>query len=185
MKKTIGLLLITLLTILLYSGCKKGCTDVNALNYTSGAKTEDGSCFYCDSSITQQTITFGTFWDNQPGSPYYGSNIISAELNLVQTAYNGNGCVRYGFKDPNAACTQSACRVVLFNLTSSEVTFTGNMTILIGTFPGNTVFSKQVSSVVIMPQDSVVIDNIGNVCISEGNFFGGSVDCSNPQFSYN
>jgi acetyl esterase/lipase len=54
------ILVIFLFAFLLYSCSKKGCTDVNALNYDSNAQKNDGSCEYDDfSSSNVSRVNYG------------------------------------------------------------------------------------------------------------------------------
>lgn len=70
MKKITYYTIITLLAVSIFSCKKKGCMDVNAVNYNAEAKKDDASCTYYTSAIIKSvTITYpemdGSYsWDS-------------------------------------------------------------------------------------------------------------------------
>jgi len=63
MKKLIIILGVGLFITTLNSCKKPGCTDVKADNYSSKAKTNDGSCKYSEKLIIWQNITAAQSWN--------------------------------------------------------------------------------------------------------------------------
>lgn len=63
MKKSV-LLLCAGILLTATSSCKKaGCTDLKADNYSSKAKTNDGSCLYSEKLIIWQDLNAAQSWD--------------------------------------------------------------------------------------------------------------------------
>lgn len=63
MKKSVLLLCVGIL-LTATSSCKKaGCTDLKADNYSSKAKTNDGSCLYSEKLIIWQDLDAAQSWD--------------------------------------------------------------------------------------------------------------------------
>lgn len=163
--------------------CKKGCTDHNALNPTAGAKTDDGSCLYCDSADVKKLFNFTTVWDGQSNSPYFQSTVLQVTTNLFQTAYTGNGCVASGAIDKNSTCTNTRNSLVFFNLTPSTMKFSGTVRVTFSTFPLNFI-DYPIGNVTIAPNDSFVIANAGYSCISNQNFFTPNIEVLGPVMQY-
>ena len=96
MKKSI---LFALMAIVTLASCKKeGCTDPEALNYSSEAKKDDGSCTYAQDEPTPPASTLvligtGTTTSNESVSLYADEDITTGYTNLYAEVKNGSGDV--------------------------------------------------------------------------------------------
>jgi hypothetical protein len=92
--KNISLLLLLISSLLIVSCQKKGCIDTDALNYTTGAKKDDGTCTYPTKvKITAAKLKnfpnvdgFGYSWDNgSTADPFLSIENIALDI-LHQTS---------------------------------------------------------------------------------------------------
>ena len=93
--------IIFLLGILVLQACKEGCTNDIALNYDSKAKSDDGSCMYCDSSWQVFSGTFSNIQDFEQGSPYYMNTVVQISARSYKLLGVGNACSQFLNTDCN------------------------------------------------------------------------------------
>lgn len=81
------------LLILFFGGCKeKGCTDPKAINYSSTATDDDGSCIRCQETVTitgYQTLAFRDF---NVASPHYTETVGQMHVRQLSSSYKSDLC---------------------------------------------------------------------------------------------
>ena len=121
------LLLFVALCLFMCQSCKQGCTDPKAYNYVHGAKQDDASCLYCDSSVRNAINSQNyTYYDYNTSSPHYGSAVLSMHVTENQKIYTGNGCKVLGLT-ANNNCIQFVFVAQLYNQTGTTMILTGDL----------------------------------------------------------
>lgn len=150
MKKLI--LLISIITVI--SSCKeRGCTDKNALNYSSLANEDDGSCRFC----TEKTAILDTnvfyFTDYNSNSQYYTDQVLSIGVKEFSKKFSDTKCL----SEQENEIAECPINIVFTNLTSKKEKFV--FSIRIG-------FENQIygypDTVEIGAYQKVVISNLKN-----------------------
>ena len=124
-KSKITLVIAIVLCIAMTQSCKRGCTDPKAINYVKGAKQDDASCLYCDSSIGSTGITVNNFIiDRNSSSSHFDQEVIQYTVSENQFAYSGNACQILG--KGNASCPSTLIFTgTLTNMTNSNILLSG------------------------------------------------------------
>lgn len=100
----IPVLIICLAVLVLLSSCtgERGCTDKNALNYNAAAKSDDGSCRYCNSKATHsETVSRDlsySFYYKGVYDQYFVVNVRVSQTSIIynsQKCNNGEGSICY------------------------------------------------------------------------------------------
>ncbi|MDB5282180.1 MAG: hypothetical protein JWO06_1255 [Bacteroidota bacterium] len=164
MRNLIALLVLILIGI---NSCKEGCKDVKALNYDRNAKTENGTCQYCDSTHVRSGATAAGF--DFSNSQFLGQHVMDFVLSEDQFTKMGNGC-----KDANINRFGCNVSLLVINLTQYHVNFTYSVT-----FNANaTGFLWQYvdsNAVTINPFDTLRVGVIDTICTD---FSNGSINAS-------
>lgn len=81
---------------LVISSCgEEGCTDPTAKNYDSGARQDDGSCFYCNCTNTQAVNYYELATCSEPDSCKFQSDpFIGTYLGRARTEINNDSSSR-------------------------------------------------------------------------------------------
>ncbi len=177
------LVICCVLCAIFFQSCKKGCTNPTAFNYVKSAKVDDGSCMYCDSTVTAGGSSSTNVDDLNSSSPFYNFEVINITVlsNFIQ--YNGNGCQLLGHTNNSSTGTVSTYyTAIIQNVTSSTVTFSGSIQIEAFINGTETILTYYVSNIVIQPSGTTNI-NLGSGG-QQQQFSGFSVFVSSPTFSY-
>jgi len=87
MKTLLNFILLLIISTVVFTSCKKnekeGCTDSTAINYSTLAVTDDGSCEYVDSSFTIWNNGVTGFW----GDKFTGSFEVKSCLTGTTTIF--------------------------------------------------------------------------------------------------
>ncbi len=86
------ILLISLITIISNSCKQEGCTDKAAINYSTIADKDDGTCMYCKTTITKCDTASIFLFDYNSGSMYYMQNVARGFLTTYHVKYNYPTC---------------------------------------------------------------------------------------------
>lgn len=92
-------LLLLLLALTVLNACKKGCTNVKALNYKQAAKSEDGTCEFCDTNVYLSNYFSNIVYDYNSTSPRYYENVGQLVVYNYYATGTGNACVKYGYNN--------------------------------------------------------------------------------------
>jgi hypothetical protein len=126
-----AIIIVTCMTTV--QSCKKGCTDAKAINYVPGVNHDDGSCLYCDSSVS---MSYGGEYyavDNTQGSPHNGQNVLEMLVYENTTVYTGNGCRQLGLGiATDSICNTATLLSILYNETPSTMVFSGFLPLVRG-----------------------------------------------------
>jgi hypothetical protein len=164
---------------LCFQSCKKGCTDVHAHNFDNHAKQEDGSCLYCDSSLSNFGFQTQTTSDNNYTSPYYSQLVLQLSVDIKKVEYTGNECPKLhgGSSD---SCGHFYYTVTLVNLTPVPMDFSGLLEIQ--TQLGFNEFP--ISANRLQPGQATTLNVINSPCeiFMEGGFF--DIFITNSTFTY-
>ena len=171
------LILAVTLGIIMCQSCKQGCTNPKAFNYTQGAKQDDGSCLYCDSSSTSEITTNSyTYYDYTNGSIHYSQAVLNIYITENEMIYTGNGCKQLGLGNNNNTCNRLGFSAELHNETSSTMVLSGDLHI-----SGNSQSSIHTFTSISIPPYSYVTANVGTIC---DNGFGFTSNLQNYTFQY-
>lgn len=78
--------------VFLMSGCRQeGCTDKAALNYSSVASKDDGSCVYCEKTKSENEFDLNII-DWNFSSEYYGQTVARVHLHHMEEGYQFDDC---------------------------------------------------------------------------------------------
>lgn len=168
-----------LLSLSLCQSCRQGCTNAKAYNYMPSAKQDDGSCLYCDSSLSSGFGQSLSVEDMTPGSPHEYSTVMFVTINSSYVIYNGNGCKQRGHDNTTGSSTTFYSAQVQ-NETNSTMTFSG--TIQIEQFTLSNIVSFPVSNVII-PPNSFVNLNLGSGGV-QPEFSNFSASVTSSTFTY-
>ncbi len=168
----------------LLSSCKQGCTDSKAFNYNSGAQQDDGSCMYCDSSLEILSTGQTYIYDGNAGSPYQFSYVVAIEDHYSKANFTGNGCRALGIQG-DQICPQGCNYVTLYNLVSSNIRLSCDLTVSVSSSFGFTATNNYTINNVLIPAgDSLALGNVGANCLDQGTFFSVSITTTNYSLQY-
>ena len=161
-----------LFSVWLYGCSKQGCKDPKALNYDPGAKVENATCLYCDSSTSYTSVVVPAFDNTQ--SP--AQNVANAIFNQGTFSYFGNGCVSVN-KQAGAACSVS---LNIVNLTTTRMSGECEINFESGFGQSGWTYTQTFSEV--GPKDTLKVGIINNNCDS---IVSGSFTVQLFNMSYN
>lgn len=70
----------------------EGCTDESAINYDITAMSDDGSCNYCDSTLSDYGELTVIIKDENEESIYYNEEIVEVLISQSARVYNFKSC---------------------------------------------------------------------------------------------
>lgn len=178
-------LFFTILTVVVLLGsqsCKEGCTNPNAFNYDSKAKSDDASCMYCDTAWEPMGTSFDMISDNNPNSQFAFQSVLTLNTQSNIQVFSGNACTKYGFVS-NAECNTFNHQLLFTNLTNKTITFSGTVLINYSTFNGSASTSVPIPNMQIPPNQTVATDPVGRICVANSGGFSASIISQN--LSYN
>lgn len=175
------------MSFFIVNGCKKGCTNPNAMNYDSSAKEEDASCQYCDSARKGFFSTSKTFRDNNSSSSRYQDNVVRFIIEADIYGYQGNACKGKSF----AGCFTTGSndhsgivRIDVANLTEDTIHVSGQLQLTFSQTE-NFTYQKSVSALVIPPLGQVEFDKDVQIsCVRSSNISSITSAFSNSGFLY-
>jgi hypothetical protein len=126
--KVIGLAAMAAMTLSITSCKKKGCTDTTALNYTEGAKKDDGSCMYTSeetgNELVKGSITSNTTWTKDKiyeleGKVVIDNNaILTIEAGTIIKGQEGSGT------NSSALIVARGSKIIAIGTASKPIIFT-------------------------------------------------------------
>ena len=153
--------------LLAIQACKQGCTNPNAMNYDSAAKSEDGSCMYCDTSWQIFSVSNTIYvYDNNTSSPYYGSTVLQISLRNYKLFGEGNACAKLLQGD----CTQFQHIAEISNLTDRQISLSGTLSVFYYINNGNKNASHSLNGFNISAYSTVQTDKIMPLCAQTEGF---------------
>jgi len=146
--------------------CKEGCNDKNAINYSSSATENNGTCLYCDSTQIANGSSIYEIEDENSQSPYYFQYVLRTIVTSQELQLNGNGCKFLGYGSGSNSCNEYSNNLQLVNVTSSKITFTGQLFINYESQSGaQTTVTYNFNSTQVGAFDTLKIGNIGAACV--------------------
>ena len=135
----------------LFPSCKEGRTDPRAINYDRKAKSESGTCLYCDTGSYTSNVTSRAFQFDTSFQQIDVADFVFTQQGLSQ---KGNGCRTIGL----AAGQGCDIKLVIKNVNPRGIT--GSYSIFFSNSEGVSAWSSFNSFTAISPGDSLVVGTV-------------------------